>query len=139
MRGKWGLSVERLLVTLVAAGLLALVPTVFTALKIASAESSPRLACDSFAQAPDAPALSGRLLEDAFQDIDADARPWLGRVDCTWRNADGDAYWEATVHALDPAAVAGFYGLALAVVAVSWFTRPRTWKHRPRGAPERGL
>lgn len=135
MRGKWGLSVERLLVTVVVAGLLALVPTGFTALKIASAESSPRLVCDSFAQAPDAPALNGKLLEAAFEDIDADARPLLGRVECTWRNADGGVYWEATVYALDPAAVVGSYGLALVVVAVSWLTRPRTWKQRPQVPP----
>lgn len=131
------MSVERVLVAAVVAGFLALVPAGFTALKIASADSYPRLVCDSFAQAPDAAALDGRLLEAAFADIDADARPFLGRVDCTWREANGDAYWEQTVHALHPAAVVGSYGLALAVVAVSWLTRPRSLAQPTQAPPTR--
>ncbi|MCB2413962.1 hypothetical protein LGT39_14010 [Demequina sp. TTPB684] len=135
INGATGLSLKRALVTIAAAGLLALVPTGFTALTIAAADGYVPLACDFFAEGPDAAALDGKLTEEASGDIAADARPLLGRVDCTWRDADGDAYWTQTVHALHPVAVVGSYGLALAVVAVSWLTRPTPWA--PSGHDDR--
>jgi len=127
VHGTWGLSVTRVLVTVAAAGFLALLPTGATALKIASADGHTPLVCDIYAEGPDAEALDGRIPEEAFQNIDADARPLLGQVDCTWREAEGGVYWEHTVHALHPVAVAGSYGLALVIVAASWLTRPRPW------------
>jgi|GEM_PF-2328622 len=126
MRPIFGSRVRRTLLTSVAVGFLALLPTMATLVPLA-ADGGAYMVCFWRAEGPDGTSLGGPGGGSPFVGLEADAVPLLGYVGCTYLEGDGEVYWVARVHAMPLAGVVACYVLALTVGVGAWLTRPRPW------------